>query len=195
MAQISITETRTKPNAGTQIGQGNVFANCGSGGQGNLFSAGAGRTQTCTPPTQECCDVLRARISTLPHHPDTAAGWTAYIAQLEAWKTQYSADQRITEYMPFPLKPGTSMICSGECYNCGQVNTGHNANTCMNTALSLKERAWRAICGSTLGPINQPWPTPVNIIQSNSSSNELAWMDTVGVNTFGEQGNGEGPSA
>jgi hypothetical protein len=194
MAQTSITNTRgntgTTPNP--QANNGNPFGP--RGGQGNLFTATTGRRQARPAPTQAQRDALRERISILPHHPNTTAGKTAHMAQLEAWGTQYGRDTRVTEATPFPLTPGTSNVCSGECYACGQVDTGHNGNTCPNKSLPAKERTWRAICGTMLGTINRQRVVHVNVVQSEGDGEEVPWYNRVGTDTYGGQGNGEGPS-
>jgi hypothetical protein len=193
MAQTSIANTRGNANT-TQIPQTNNSNPFGPrGGQGNLFTPTTGRKQARPAPTQAQRDALRERISSLPHHPNTAAGNTAYMAQMEAWKTQYGQDTRVTESTPFPLKPGTSNVCSGECYACGQIDTGHSGNTCPDRSIPEKERMWRAICGSMLGTVNRR-ATQVNIVRNEGDEGEIPWFNRVGTEAYGEQGNGEGPS-
>jgi hypothetical protein len=193
MAQTSIANNRGNTNTANPPHTNNPFGP--RGGQGNLFTSTTGRGQTRPVATQAQRDALRARISSLPFHPNTTAGKTAYMAQLAAWKAQYGENQRVTEATPFPLTPSTSNVCSGECYACGQVDTGHNGNTCPDKPLPGKERTWRAICGSMLGPINRQRPTQVNTVREEEDEEGVSWLDRVGVDTFGEQGNGEGPSA
>jgi hypothetical protein len=194
MAQTSITSNRGNTNV-APTPQANISNPFGSrGGQGNLFTSATGRGQARPAPTQAQRDALRERILTLPHHPNTTAGKTAHMAQLEAWGTQYGRETRVTEATPFPLTPGTSNVCSGECYACGQVDTGHNGNTCPNRSLPAKERTWRAICGTMLGPINRQRPAHVNVIQSEGEGEEVPWYNRVGTDAYGGQGNGEGPS-
>ncbi|KAG2047616.1 hypothetical protein BDR06DRAFT_837974, partial [Suillus hirtellus] len=51
--------------------------------------------------------------------PDTANGRTAYEEQIRQWFAKNSADGRVNENTRFPLRPGSAMICSGECFKCG----------------------------------------------------------------------------
>ncbi|KAG0693541.1 hypothetical protein DFH29DRAFT_816250, partial [Suillus ampliporus] len=53
------------------------------------------------------------------HHPDTNIGRQAYEEQLKQWFTKYGQNGRVTESTQFPLRPGSAMICSGECFKCG----------------------------------------------------------------------------
>ncbi|KIM50533.1 hypothetical protein SCLCIDRAFT_61037, partial [Scleroderma citrinum Foug A] len=48
--------------------------------------------------------------------------------QLADWAAKHGAFTRITEDTPYPLKPGTAMICSGECFRCGMH--GHSSFKC-----------------------------------------------------------------
>ncbi|KAH7918390.1 hypothetical protein BV22DRAFT_1024671 [Leucogyrophana mollusca] len=142
--------------------------NVGAGGQGNLrFTrqpATAQAPQTREPPTQAQKDALRRRIDEMPHHPDDAAGRAAYAIQLRDWQTTYG-NTRVTENTPFPLLPGTAMICSEECFTCGCH--GHKSRQCTapeNARISRNEGTWRSICTRTLGPINQGRAVAINLV-------------------------------
>lgn len=76
----------------------------------------------------------------MPHHPDNAAGRAAYEEQLKQWFSANGQDGRVTEETPFPLRPGSAMICSGECFQCGAH--GHIAAECPTpeaSQLSIQE--------------------------------------------------------
>ncbi|KIO01834.1 hypothetical protein M404DRAFT_39017, partial [Pisolithus tinctorius Marx 270] len=51
--------------------------------------------------------------------PNDEEGQRKYMAQLTAWITKHGDSAWVTEYTPYPLKPGTAMVCSGECFRCG----------------------------------------------------------------------------
>lgn len=55
------------------------------------------------PLTQEEKDLLRSRVNDIPHHPDTAAGRTAYDEQLKQWFATYGQEGRVTKNTQFPL--------------------------------------------------------------------------------------------
>ncbi|KAG2754981.1 hypothetical protein P692DRAFT_201667896, partial [Suillus brevipes Sb2] len=51
--------------------------------------------------------------------PDTVEGHTAYEEQVRQWEARWGRGARCTEQSPYPLMPGTALICSGECFRCG----------------------------------------------------------------------------
>jgi hypothetical protein len=77
----------------------------------------------CQPLTPEERDLLRKHVEEMPHHPDSMTGRSAYEEQLKQWFTANGQDGRVTEETPFPLRPGSAMICSGECFQCGTEGT------------------------------------------------------------------------
>ena len=99
-----------------------------TGGQGNLTFATCPNTQTRTPMSMAQIDVLRNCLNTLPHHPDNDAGRAAYQRQLVDWDTKYGSQARVTEEMPYPLRPGTTTVCTAEWWNCG--TNGHRCDAC-----------------------------------------------------------------
>ena len=101
----------------------NLFVSSG-GGRGNLFYAGQPRTQPSRPPpTQADRDALLLCLQKYPHHPDTEAGRQAHQAQQAEWAKTHGFNAIVTESTPYPLRPGTAPVCSGECFTCGF--TGH----------------------------------------------------------------------
>jgi hypothetical protein len=65
------------------------------------------------------------RLRTYPHQPDTDAGCAMYRRQMAQWTASRSTGDMITKAMPVPLRPGTTAICSSECFKCG--THGHRA--------------------------------------------------------------------
>jgi hypothetical protein len=54
------------------------------------------------------------------HHGDNPQGWTAYRAQVAAWKAAWPTKYRGgDEFAPYPLTPGTEAADSGACFDCG----------------------------------------------------------------------------
>ncbi|KIN95321.1 hypothetical protein M404DRAFT_41201, partial [Pisolithus tinctorius Marx 270] len=51
--------------------------------------------------------------------PDGEEGQRRYLSQLASWAMKHGETMRVTEHTPYHLKPGTAMICSGECFRCG----------------------------------------------------------------------------
>lgn len=122
--QLSAVTIANQPSVpGTPI-IGNPFTNSG-GGQGNLKFT----TNPVNPrapkaiPTQEQRTELQALLNRLPHHPDTQPGRQAHQAQQTEWVKTYGYGTKITEKTPYPLRPGTAPVNSGECFTCGYV--GH----------------------------------------------------------------------
>jgi hypothetical protein len=130
--------------------------------------------------------VVRANTTKYPHHPSTAEGRTAYFEQLRTWKTVHGENAPITIHTPFPLRPGTVSVCSGECYTCGMQ--GHRGADCTAVGIAKippQESRWRALCGRCLGRSRRDQTTAVNHV---AEVGEFAWAG------YGnEQGNGEGP--
>lgn len=80
--------------------------------------------------------IVRANTTKYPHHPSTAEGRTSYFEQLRTWKAVHGENAFITIHTPFPLRPGTASVCSGECYTCGMQ--GHRGADC--TAVGTAKR-------------------------------------------------------
>lgn len=166
----------------------NPFASSG-GGRGNLFYTSQTRPQHSSnprpPPTQADRDALLNRLQKYPHHPDTEAGRQAHRAQQAEWAKTHGFNAFVTESTPYPLRPGTSPVCSGECFTCGLP--GHmgrrDGSTCGgNRPLHQHEQTWRAICSRIL---RQP-RAAANI--------QLVAVDDYGTTWNEVQGKEEGPS-
>lgn len=186
--QLSAVTIANQPSVpGTPI-IGNPFTNSG-GGQGNLKFT----TNPVNPrapkviPTQEQRTELQALLNRLPHHPDTQPGRQAHQAQQTEWVKTYGYGTKITEKTPYPLRPGTAPVNSGECFTCGYV--GHlgarNGELCESLGhrpLHPNEQQWRVICSRIL---KEP-RAPANV--------HLIAIDDYGTTLQEIQGNGEGPS-
>jgi hypothetical protein len=174
---------------------GDPFANTG-GGQGNLrFTANnQPARQARNPPTgprppatPEQKAELRALLSKFPQHPDTQAGRQAHQAQQAEWVRTYGYGTKVTEKTPYPLRPGTAPVNSGECFTCGQLGhvgarSGVDCEGMGFRTLHPNEQLWRVICGRVL---KEPRVT--------TNVHYLA-VDDYGTTLQEIQGNGEGPS-
>jgi hypothetical protein len=188
--------TQTSIGMGTSdiVSGGNPFGGGTGGGRGNLFGQ-AGRQYTATarqPATAADQAAIKARIASLPHHPDTPAGKLAHQSQQQAWAKDHGPATRVSELTPYPLRPGTANVNSGECYRCG--HTGHISAHCpvpQSQHLHPNESRWRAICANVLREPRAPVGVRVVAIDDYGS------FATVEGNTgeVDEQGKGEGPSA
>ena len=85
--------------------------------QPNLARQTGSRLSSVT--TEDEKTIVRVNITKYPHHPSTAEGHTSYFEQLRTWKAVHGENAPITIHTPFPLRPGTAQVCSGECYTCG----------------------------------------------------------------------------
>lgn len=161
-----------------------------TGGRGNLFQA----PQAGTPPqnnaprppaTQADRAALLVCIQKLPHHPDTEPGRQAHRAQQADWVKTHGIGAFVTESTPYPLRPGTLPVGSGECFTCGL--SGHmgrkDGSTCGgNRALHPHEQTWRAICARILRQTRI------------AASVQLITVDDYGTSWQEIQGNENGPS-
>ena len=167
--------------------QGDTFSSA-SGGGGNLFSSTP--RNPCPPATEAEKATLRASLALYPIQPETLEGEAAYLDQLRAWR-QTNGDSHVSKSTGFPLRPGGAPPASGECYNCGRAN--HRRSDCHTTGnkkLPQLEAAFRVICGSILGQPSRR-TTQINYVAA-AGDDEFAWLN---LESRGEQGNGEGPSA
>jgi hypothetical protein len=163
------TTTPTNPFTGT------------AGGSGNLFTPKNSRP----PPTQADRTALLDRLRKYPHHPDTEAGRQAHRAQQAEWIKTHGLTALVTETTPYPLRPGTCPVNSGECFTCGFL--GHlgrrDGSTCGgNRALNTREQTWRAICSRILKDTR------------TAASIQAVEVDDYGTTWEEVQGKEEGPS-
>ena len=139
-----------------------------------------------TATTEDEKAIVQANMAKYPQHPSTAEGRTSYFEQLRTWKATHSENTPITIHTPFPLRPGTAPVCSGECYTCGMQ--GHRGVDCAvegTMKIPPQESRWRALCGRCLGRSRRDQAAAVNHV---ANVGEFAWAG------YGEeQGNGEGP--
>jgi hypothetical protein len=72
---------------------------------------------------------MRQCLILYPHQPDTDAGQATYRCQLAQWLAIRAANDPVTCTTPVPLRLGTTVVCSRECYRCG--THGHRAALCL----------------------------------------------------------------
>jgi hypothetical protein len=177
-----------QPSQQVTTSSANPFAS-NTGGRGNLFQTTLPRpaAQINSRPQATLADrtALMACILKYPHHPDTEAGRQAHRAQQADWARTHGLNAMVTESTPYPLRPGTSPVGSGECFTCGfQGHMGRrDGSTCGgNRALHPHEQTWRAISSRILR-------------QTRSVANiQLIAMDDYGTAWQEGQGNEDGPS-
>ncbi|VDC01730.1 unnamed protein product [Peniophora sp. CBMAI 1063] len=102
----------------------------------------------------------------VPHY--TPASCAAYEVALASATAPLGHPGRVTYDTPIPLKPGTAAPCSRECYKCG--THGHRGMFCTvpngaPTRLNGYESRWRALLGTTLGPVNAGRVNDVRLVQ------------------------------
>ncbi|KIJ95436.1 hypothetical protein K443DRAFT_683019 [Laccaria amethystina LaAM-08-1] len=134
----------------------------------------------------------------LPPHPDTAAGWAAYEAEIAAWNRN-GYGRAVYETRPYPLTPGTSPVASGECFGCGK--TGHSSSACTaNTRIPEVERVWRQKANSIRAGANAASRNAnpnVNLVAEDDVFVSREDYDAEVIARYlarQNQGNGEGPS-
>jgi hypothetical protein len=195
--QLSSVTISNQPPGQNTAGIGDPFANAG-GGQGNLrFTTNPAIPRQVRPPlagysprpapTPEQKAEIRSLLNKFPHHPDTQAGRQAHQAQQAEWVKVYGYGSRVTEKTPYPLRPGTVSVNSGECFTCGQVGhlgmrSGDDCVALGYRVLHPNEQQWRVICSRIL---KEPKVT---------TSIQFVAIDDYGTTLQDIQGNGEGPS-
>src|SRR5271168_4288091 len=103
----------THPVRQTSNTSSNPFTST-TGWSGNLFTPKTARP----PPTQADRTALLGRLQEYPHHPDMEAGRQAHRAQQAEWVKAHGLTALVTETTPYPLRPGTCPVNSGECFTC-----------------------------------------------------------------------------
>jgi hypothetical protein len=85
------------------------------------------------------------RTTLVPQRPNTEAGMRQYEADVDLWHRTYGIDGMTTLDQPYPLRPGTALVGSGECYNCGMVmELTHLSSQCtVSSLLRPHETKWR----------------------------------------------------
>jgi hypothetical protein len=112
------------------------------------------------------------RAALVPQRPNTESGMRQYKADVSLWHRSYGMDGAPSLERPYPLRPGTAILGSGECYSCGMVTEPtHLSSQC--TAMSQlqpQETRWRQYVAGLLRQAAQqqisrtPFPTPVQYI-------------------------------
>lgn len=194
LSAVAISNQTPTPTLATV---GDPFTNTG-GGQGNLRYTLAPTTprQTRPPfsgpnprpaPTPEQKREIQTLLNKFPHHPDTQAGRQAHQAQQAEWIKTYGYGTRVTEKTPYPLRPGTAPVNSGECFTCGHLGhlgarSGDDCTVLGHRVLHPNEQQWRVICSRIL---KEPrLATNIHFVA----------VDDYGSSLQDIQGNGEGPS-
>jgi hypothetical protein len=161
-----------------------------AGGRGNLFhvpQTGSPAQNSTSRPQATPADraALLVCLQKYPHHPDTEPGRQAHRAQQADWVKTHGPGAHITQFTPYPLRPGTMPVGSGECFTCGFA--GHmgrkDGSTCGgNRALHIHEQTWRAICSRIFRQTRA------------AASVQMVAMDDYGTTWQDVQGNEDGPS-
>lgn len=186
MTTFNVGNSQPSPRQATPT---NPFTS-NTGGGGNLFYGTQAKSTAQTnnprpPPTQADRAALLVALQKYVHHPDTEPGRKAHQAQQADWARTHGLNAIVTDSTPYPLRPGTLPVGSGECFTCGA--SGHmgrkDGSTCGgNRALHVHEQTWRAICSRILR-------------QTRAVANvQLVTVDDYGTEWQEVQGNEEGPS-
>ncbi|KAI6046569.1 hypothetical protein EDC04DRAFT_2994991 [Pisolithus marmoratus] len=110
------------------------------------------------------------KAGTAPHRANTEAGRQLYEADIVAWHRAFGDVTTPALERPYPLKPGTAAVGSGECFNCGMVtDPPHVGSTCTaRETIRPHETRWRQLVAGMLrratqlranpAPVQYVWP-------------------------------------
>jgi hypothetical protein len=109
------------------------------------------------------------RATLIPQRPNTETGVHQYEMDVDLWHRVYGAEGSPSLERPYPIRPGTAALGSGECYNCGLVTEpAHLSSQCTATnLLRPHETRWHQQIASILrrtAPhqmMRSPYPAPV----------------------------------
>ncbi|KAI5995000.1 hypothetical protein EDD15DRAFT_2365904 [Pisolithus albus] len=129
-------------------------------------------------PVGQRIPLTRAQIlekaSALPHRANNEAGRRLYEADVTAWHRAFGEGTMPSLERPYPLKPGTTAIGSGECFTCGVVTEPpHVGNTCTaKETLRPHETRWRQLVAGMLRRAAQSRSSPVAVQYVWPSTNQ-----------------------
>jgi hypothetical protein len=121
---------------------------------------------------------IMERATLVPQRPNTEAGTRQYEMDIDAWHRAYGAQGTPSLERLYPLRPGTAVLGSGECYNCGTVTEPtHLSMQCTTTnPLRPHETRWRQQIAGLLRravpqqAVQTPYPTPVQHVMTTNYS-------------------------
>ncbi|KAG2141360.1 hypothetical protein DEU56DRAFT_911467 [Suillus clintonianus] len=119
------------------------------------------------------------KLSAVPQRSNTETGVRQYEADVELWHRTHGTEGFPTIERPYPLRPGTAILGSGECYNCGMVTEPPHvgAQCIVQEPLKPQEARWRqqvaGLLRRTASPMNRPGyaVTPVQYVTSDTHPN------------------------
>nr|GAT42670.1 predicted protein [Mycena chlorophos] len=150
----TVLNTPRSSNTGSSSTTGRDLFAASGGGQGSIRFA---RVESLS---EDGMKKLRALVDRAQPPPNTAQGRDLYRRQMEAWTLQYGAlgsRRPPLEEIGYPLTPGTALLCSGECFTCGQLTAPpHRKPDCKAEPVPREEGSFRAACMRHLGRVRAP---------------------------------------
>lgn len=88
---------------------------------------------------------IMEKLNVVPQRQNTENGIRQYEADVNTWHRMHGTEGIPSLERPYPLRPGTSILGSGECYNCRIVTEPmHLSSQCTVTeVLRPQESRWR----------------------------------------------------
>ena len=106
------------------------------------------------------------RVSGIPQRSNTDEGRWLWEVDVDAWHHTHGRDASPSLERPYPLKLGTAVLGSGECFSCGMVtDPPHISGTCQAAEqLRPLESCWRQLVAGMLRRATLPRP-PTSQVQ------------------------------
>ncbi len=106
---------------------------------------------------------LRRGVESAVQHPNTPEGKLRWRGELQEWGSKHGISSLFSELTIVPLKPGTALTCTYECFQCGMKSHGKDVPCPNPKSIPDVESDWRYWCQRYLGAVRAPRVNVVHV--------------------------------